>query len=52
MDRKLPVIIKNSVFLREKSDYADFFIAGKKEAEKQIEDAKIFLTAVEDWLKE
>ena len=35
MDRKLSVIIKNSAFLREKSDYDDFFIAGKKEAEMQ-----------------
>ena len=51
MDRGLSVIIKNSAFLREKSDYDDFFIAGKKEAEKQIEDAKIFLIAVEEWLK-
>ena len=40
MDRSLSVIIKNSSFLREKSDYDDFFIAGKKEAEKQIEDAE------------
>ena len=30
MDRSLSVIIKNSSFLREKSDYDDFFIAGKK----------------------
>lgn len=52
MDRKLSVIIKNSAFLREKSDYDDFFIAGKKEAENQIKDAKIFLVAVENWLKE
>ena len=52
MDRKLSVIIKNSAFLREKSYYDDFFIAGNKEAEKQIEDAKLFLAAVEKWLKE
>ena len=37
--------------MREKSDYDDFFIAGRKEAEKQIEDAKIFLMAVEKWLE-
>lgn len=52
LDRNLSVIVKNSSFLREKSDYDDFFIAGRQEAEKQIEDAKIFLTAVENWLKE
>lgn len=38
-------------FLREKSDYDDFFIAEKKEAEKQIEDARVFLAAVEKWLE-
>ncbi len=51
MDRNLSVIIKNSAFLREKSDYDDFFIAGRKEAEKQIKDARIFLEAVEKWLE-
>ena len=50
LDRNLSVIIKNSAFLREKSDYDDFFIASKKEAEKQLIDAKIFLKAVEEYL--
>lgn len=50
LDRSLSVIIKNSAFLREKSDYDDFYIAGKKEAEKQLEDAGIFLLAVEDYM--
>ena len=30
MDRGLSVIIKNSAFLREKSDYDDFFLPEKK----------------------
>lgn len=30
MDRKLSVIIKNSAFLREKSDYDDFFYCREK----------------------
>lgn len=51
MDRTLSVIVKNSSFLREKSDYDDFFIASKKEAEKQVENAKVFLDAVESYLK-
>ncbi len=51
MDRTLSVIVKNSSFLREKSDYDDFFIAGKKEAEKQVENAKVFLDAVENYLR-
>ncbi len=50
LDRNLSVIIKNSAFLREKSDYDDFFIASKKEAEKQLIDAKTFLKAVEEYL--
>ena len=50
LDRSLSVIIKNSAFLREKSDYDDFYIAGKKEAEKQLEDARIFLLAVENYM--
>lgn len=50
LDRNLSVIIKNSAFLREKSDYDDFFIESKKEAEKQLIDAKTFLKAVEEYL--
>ena len=52
LDRSLSVIIKNSAFLREKSDYDDFYIASKKEAEKQLEDAEIFLRTIEDYLKQ
>ena len=50
LDRSLSIIIKNSAFLREKSDYDDFYIASRKEAEKQLEDAKVFLWAVEQYL--
>ena len=51
LDRNLSVIIKNSAFLREKSDYDDFYIAGKKEAENQLEDAERFLTAIEHYIE-
>lgn len=51
MDKSLSVIVKNSSFLREKSDYDDFFIASKKEAEKQVEDAGVFLQTVEKYLQ-
>ena len=51
MDRQLSVIIKTSSFLREKSDYDDFFIASKKDAQVQIENAKVFLNAVEKYLQ-
>ena len=47
LDRNLSIVIKNSAFLREKSDYDDFYIASKQEAEKQWEEAERFLDAVE-----
>lgn len=50
MDKSLSIIVKNSSFLREKSDYDDFFLASKKDAEKQVENARIFLAAVENYL--
>ena len=46
LDRNLSIVIKNSAFLREKSDYDDFYIASKQEAEKQLEEAERFLDAV------
>lgn len=47
LDRNLAVIIKNSSFLREKSDYDDFYVAAKKDVERQLEGAVTFLHAVE-----
>lgn len=52
LNRQLSAIIKGSSLLREKSDYDDFFIASKKDAEVQLENAKGFLNAVEVYLKE
>ncbi len=52
MDKELSVIIKSSSFLREKSDYDDFFIVGRKETENQLASARIFLEAVEKYLNE
>ena len=52
LDRKLSIIIKNSSFLREKSDYDDFFIASKKDAEMQLEGAREFLGSVEAYYKQ
>lgn len=45
-DKDSSRIVKMASFLREKSDYEDFFIASKQDAEKQLEDAKIFLSKV------
>lgn len=50
LERNLSMIIKSSSFLREKSDYDDFFIASKSDAEKQLENAKIFLNSIETLL--
>ena len=50
-DKASSKIIKTASFLREKSDYQDFYIASKQEAEKQLEDAKIFLSKAEDYLR-
>lgn len=52
MDKELSVIIKSSSFLREKSDYDDFFIVGRKETENQLASARIILEAVEKYLNE
>ena len=51
LEKNLSVIIKNSAFLREKSDYDDFFIASRKDAEKQLEDANAFVMVIEQFLK-
>lgn len=51
MDRELSRIIKEASFLREKSDYDDFYIAGREEAETQLKNAKIFVNAVENFMK-
>lgn len=50
MDRKLSFIIKSSSLLREKSDYDDFFIASRTEAEKQVENAGLFVAEVEKFI--
>lgn len=51
LEKSLSVIIKNSAFLREKSDYDDFFIASRKDVEKQLEDANAFVMVIEQFLK-
>ncbi len=50
-DKDSSRIVKMASFLREKSDYEDFFIASKQDAEKQLEDAKIFLSKVYEYLR-
>ena len=52
LDKGLSKIIKSTYYLREKSDYDDFYIAGKEETKKQLQNAQVFVTAVEKYLTE
>ena len=52
LDRVLSKIIKEASYLREKSDYDDFYIASRVETERQIENAKLFCNKVEQYLTE
>ncbi len=38
--------------MREQSDYSDFFIASRQDAEEQIEKAKEFIGEIERYLKD
>lgn len=51
LDRKLADIIKDSSFCREKSDYDDFYVAGRAEAEEQLNNAENFVRQIEDYVK-
>ena len=48
--RKLSEIIKHAQYFREKSDYEDFFVAGKEDAEVQLENARFFIRTIEEYL--
>lgn len=50
LDRSLAAIIKESSFCREKSDYDDFYVAGRAEAEEQLKNAKYFVQQVENYV--
>ena len=50
LDRGLAIIIKESSFCREKSDYDDFYVAGRVEAEEQLKEAKYFVQQVENYV--
>ncbi len=45
-------LIKLASEKRESADYLDFYVASKKEAEEQIENAEIFKAWIENYLKE
>ena len=50
LDRNLSKIIKEASYLREKSDYDDFYIAVKSDVIKQLESAKIFIKAIQKFI--
>ncbi len=51
LDRALSKIIKEASYLREKSDYDDFYIANRKEAERQVKNARLFCEKIEQYLR-
>ena len=52
LDKDLSKIIKEASYLREKSDYDDFYIASKDEAKNQLENAESFLKKISEYLDE
>ena len=50
MDRKLSAIIKETSYMREKSDYDDFYLADRQETMQQLENARRFVAAAEEYL--
>lgn len=52
LDKNLSKIIKDTSYLREKSDYDDFFIASKEEADIQLQNARYFVNTIEKYLAE
>ena len=51
LDRTLSDIIGRASMVRNKSDYEDFYIASKNEAWMQVEDAKMFIAVVAEYLE-
>ena len=52
LDRGLSKIIKEASYLREKSDYDDFYIASKDEAKNQLENAETFLKKISEYIEQ
>ena len=50
LDRSLAIIIKESSFCRERSDYDDFYVAGRTEAGEQFKNTKHFVQQVEKYV--
>lgn len=50
LDRELGGVIKGSSLCREKSDYDDFYVASRMEAEEQFENAKYFVQKIKEYI--
>jgi uncharacterized protein (UPF0332 family) len=50
LNKNLSAIIKSTYYLREKSDYDDFFIASKADVETQLKNAEYFVDEVKKYL--
>lgn len=48
LDRKLAT--EESSLCREKSDYDDFYVAGREEAEVQLKNAEYFVQKIEEYV--
>ena len=51
LDVALSDYVRTAFLIRNKSDYEDFYVVGKADAEKQIEDAAAFIAAVDEHLR-
>ena len=50
MKRNFQKLLKKTSYLREKSDYDDFYVASANEAQEQLDNAKEFVQAVRAYL--
>lgn len=49
-DKECSYILKNAFSIRQESDYEDFYVVSKGEAQTQIDNAEIFLKKVTEYL--
>lgn len=50
--RELSKMIMNAMEIRQKSDYDDFYIISRRDAEKQVENAEYIVGLIEEYLKD
>ncbi len=52
IENKYSGILRDAYIIRQKSDYNDFYIASKVEAEKQLKNAELFLRRINNYIDE